>query len=47
MSPKEWSKRIINLDRNKYDNSKLLIEKGYDSSTNIKWLVDFYSKYYI
>ena len=47
MSPKEWSERIVNLDRNKYDNSKLLIEKGYDSSTNIKWLVDFYSKYYI
>ena len=46
-TPEKWAEKIINLDTTKINNSKLLIEKGYDSSTNIKWLVDFYSKYYI
>ena len=46
LSPKEWAEKILNLDINKKDNSQILKEKGYDSATNIKWLVDFYSKYY-
>lgn len=45
-SPEEWAEKIVKLDRSKKDNSKILREKGYDSSTNIKWLVDFYSQYY-
>ena len=47
ISPKEWAEKIVNLDRKKYDNSTILKKKGYDSSTNINWLVDFYFKYYI
>ena len=46
LSPKEWAEKVLNLDINKKDNSQILKEKGYDSATNIKWLVDFYSKYY-
>ena len=46
-TPEKWAEKIVNLDTRKRNNSKLLNEKGYDSSTNIKWLVDFYSKYYI
>ena len=45
-SVKEWAEKIVKLDTRKIDNSKILREKGYDSSTNIKWLTEFYSKYY-
>lgn len=46
LSPKEWAQKILSLDINKKDNSQILKEKGYDSATNIKWLVDFYFKYH-
>lgn len=46
LSPKEWAEKIIRLDTAKKDNSEILRNKRYDSSTNIKWLVNFYSNYY-
>ena len=46
LSPREWAEKIVSLNTDRMNNSEILKEKGYDSSTNIKWLVDFYSKYY-
>lgn len=46
LSPKEWAEKILslNIDVNNY--SDILKEKGYDSNINVKWLTDFYLKYY-
>ncbi|MBC5630275.1 glycosyltransferase family 1 protein [Clostridium sp. NSJ-6] len=46
MLPEVWAKNILTGNFEKKDLTNELIEKGYDSSTNVKWLVDFYSKEY-
>ena len=46
LSPQQWAKKILALDIEKKDYSKILKLKGYDSNENVKWLTDFYMKYY-
>lgn len=44
--PEVWAEKILTGSFEKKDLTNKLIEKGYDSSTNVKWLVDFYNKAY-
>lgn len=45
--PSYWAEIILNSDFKKKDMLKRIIEEGYDSNTNIKWLNDFYMSKYI
>lgn len=47
LGAKYWADKILNMNKTRKDNTRILKEKGYDSSTNIKWLRDFYLEYYI
>lgn len=42
LNSKEWAKQILNMDLSRKDYSQILKEKGYDSHTNINWLINFY-----
>ncbi|MEG1311461.1 MAG: glycosyltransferase family 1 protein [Romboutsia sp.] len=39
-----WANKIINTDTIKKNLKKKIVEKGYDSTTNVKWLSDFYTE---
>ena len=41
-----WAEKILNTNINKKDTREILIKNGYDSTTNVKWLTNFYKKYY-
>lgn len=45
--PSYWADIILNSDFKKKDMTNRIIEKGYDSTNNIKWLSDFYISKYI
>lgn len=46
LSPKEWAEKILSLNIDVKNYSDILKDKGYDSNINVKWLTDFYLKYY-
>lgn len=41
-SSKEWANQIINEETRRVNSVEVLVDKGYDSTTNMKWLRDFY-----
>lgn len=45
--PSYWADIILKSDFKKKDMTKKIIEEGYDSTNNIKWLSDFYMEKYI
>lgn len=45
--PQYWADIVINSDFRRKDYTKQIINKGYDSSNNVKWLSNFYMKKYV
>lgn len=45
-SPDFWVNRILNSNYEHTDTSKELTLKGYDTTSTIKWLAEYYSNYY-
>lgn len=45
--PCYWAERILNSNFKKKDNVKKIINQGYDSSHNVKWLSKFYIDKYV
>ena len=43
-SPQTWANRILSSSYIHEDTSKVLIEKGYDTTTMSNWLTDYYMK---
>lgn len=42
-----WANAVINSDFEKKDSINMMIKKGYDSTNNVKWLSNFYTKKYV
>lgn len=42
MNAKAWADKILEYDYTRKDMISRIVDKGYDVSTNIKWLSDFY-----
>lgn len=43
-SPKIWANKMQGLNFKRYDNTKRIIESGFDINATAKWLQDFYLK---
>ena len=42
-----WADRVLSSDFKKKNTTAKMIERGYDSTNNVKWLTDFYMKKYV
>ena len=46
-SSQYWADIVLSNDFKKKDSIKQIINKGYDSTNNVKWLSNFYMKKYV
>ena len=45
-SPEKWAQKILSMSYKHAENTDLMTKKGYDTTANAKWLVDFYVHYH-
>ncbi|MFC3884772.1 glycosyltransferase family 1 protein [Bacillus songklensis] len=46
LSAKEWADKVLEYNTERNTDLQSIIDRGYDVSTNIKWLSNFYTKNY-